>query len=360
MATNPADVSTGFTTAERTLVANAVLAKCDALDGATDGMVQDTAACQAAFGLDRDVPTCTGARDGSCLSAAQKTAVGAVFAGATTGTGTRDLRALPVRHRPGHQRLGPAWKFGAPPTRDAGAVAFIWQVPPEDPATFNGTAFALNGSIDAMLAKSRRPAPAYPESALSFMPPPNNGTDLAALKNRGAKMLVYHGMSDPIFSASDTIEWYRGVQAANGGDASDFARYYPVPGMNHCSGGPATDQFDLLTAARRLGRAGTGAGRGGRQRARRRQRRRRQRRPAGRLGRQPHPAAVPVAAGGEIQGQRQRRGRGQLRLPVSRTRGCRGTRATCASPLPRTGGRGRRSSPGRLPRTHHDASKETT
>ena len=26
-----------------------------------------------------------------------------------------------------------------------------------------------------------------------------------------------------------------------------FARYFPVPGMNHCSGGPAADQFDLLT-----------------------------------------------------------------------------------------------------------------
>ena len=48
--------------AERALVSNAVLAKCDALDGATDGLVQDTKACQAAFDLNRDVPTCTGAR----------------------------------------------------------------------------------------------------------------------------------------------------------------------------------------------------------------------------------------------------------------------------------------------------------
>jgi len=52
-----------------------VLAKCDALDGATDGLVQDTAACQTAFSLAADVPTCAGARDGSCLSAAQKTAI---------------------------------------------------------------------------------------------------------------------------------------------------------------------------------------------------------------------------------------------------------------------------------------------
>ena len=34
---------------------------------------------------------------------------------------------------------------------------------------------------------------------------------------------------------------------AQAGQAADFARYFPVPGMNHCSGGPAADQFDLLT-----------------------------------------------------------------------------------------------------------------
>jgi feruloyl esterase len=35
--------------------------------------------------------------------------------------------------------------------------------------------------------------------------------------------------------------------AANGGDAIYFARLYTVAGMNHCSGGHAADQFDMLT-----------------------------------------------------------------------------------------------------------------
>ena len=71
---------------------DAVTAKCDALDGATDGLIQDTKACQAAFDLNRDVPTCTGARDGTCLSA-QKTGIGKRFSGATTSTGTKIYRA---------------------------------------------------------------------------------------------------------------------------------------------------------------------------------------------------------------------------------------------------------------------------
>jgi feruloyl esterase len=37
------------------------------------------------------------------------------------------------------------------------------------------------------------------------------------------------------------------VRANSGGDASNFAKLYRVPGMGHCSGGPATDQFDMLT-----------------------------------------------------------------------------------------------------------------
>jgi Tannase and feruloyl esterase len=59
-------------------------------------------------------------------------------------------------------------------------------------------------------------------------------------------MLVYHGVSDQIFSVNDTEAWYKGVQAANKGDASNFARFFKVPGMGHCSGGPAADQFDML------------------------------------------------------------------------------------------------------------------
>jgi len=37
------------------------------------------------------------------------------------------------------------------------------------------------------------------------------------------------------------------VTDANDGKAKRFARYFPVPGMNHCGGGPSTDQFDMLS-----------------------------------------------------------------------------------------------------------------
>ncbi|MDM0021965.1 tannase/feruloyl esterase family alpha/beta hydrolase [Variovorax saccharolyticus] len=245
LATTPGSPGTGFTQAERTLVSQAVLARCDALDGATDGLVQDTGACQAAFDLDRDVPTCSGARDGSCLSADQKQRIGQLFAGALDGHGQKFYTSFPYDAGLGTNGWA-SWKFSNSLNLDSGAVGFIWQVPPETQAGFNGPSFTLTTSIDSILAKITATSVLYTESSLSFMTPPNS-TDLSRLKKRGAKVMAYHGTSDPIFSSDDTQQWYDALAAANGGDASNFARFYRVPGMNHCGGGPAVDQFDMLT-----------------------------------------------------------------------------------------------------------------
>jgi poly(3-hydroxybutyrate) depolymerase len=245
LASTPGDLGTGFTAAERALVSNAVLGKCDALDGATDGLVQDTGACQAAFDLNRDVPTCTATRDGTCLSTEQKGAIRTLFAGALTESGAKIYTSFPF-----DAGLATAdwasWKFSSPSTRDSGAVGMIWQVTPENPATFNGLNFVQTGNLADMLSKVNATNGTYTESAMSFMTPPTP-TSLGTLKNRGAKMVVYHGTSDPIFSSDDTTAWYEGLRTANGGDASNFARFFRVPGMNHCSAGPSTDQFDMLT-----------------------------------------------------------------------------------------------------------------
>ncbi|HEX5739528.1 MAG TPA: tannase/feruloyl esterase family alpha/beta hydrolase [Hydrogenophaga sp.] len=245
VATDPADLATAFTPAERATVAAAALDQCDVLDGATDGLIQDVKACQAKFSLADDVPTCTGERDGTCLSAAQKTAIAPIFSGATTSTGTPIYSSFP--YDAGLSSGGIAfWEFFAPLVLDSGAVGLIFAVPPADPATFNGPMFALTGNVDDMFASISASNGTYTESAMSFMTPPNP-TQLSAVRDRGAKIMVYHGVSDAIFSADDSTKWAAGV-AANHKDASEFARLYLVPGMGHCAGGPATDQFDMLSA----------------------------------------------------------------------------------------------------------------
>lgn len=238
------DLGQGFTLAERKLVSRAVLARCDVLDGAADGIVADGVACQREFMLSRDVPTCRGERHGACLSSAQKSAIAQLFAGATTPEGVRIYTSFPWDNGLDTGNWA-SWKFNAPLMLDSGAVGLIWQTPPEDPTSFAGPAFALNGNVGDMLAKVQATNALYTESALSFMLPPH-ATDLAGLRDRGAKVIVYHGTADPIFSSDDTRAWYDELTRANDGKAERFARYFPVPGMNHCAGGPSTDQFDML------------------------------------------------------------------------------------------------------------------
>ena len=243
--TTPAGLETAFTAAERTTVANAVLARCDALDGVTDGLVQDTEACQRRFRFFRDVPTCSGARDGTCLSLAQKIAIAPIFSGATLANGEHFYASFPFDAGIGGGGI-PFWEFTAPLVLDSGAVGLIFGVPPADPATFNGPAFSLGGNIDSLYASLFATNATYTEAAMSFMTPPN-ATDMSAVRNRGAKIMVYHGVSDPIFSVADTAAWYEGVADNSGGDASNFARFFRVPSMGHCAGGPATDQFDMIS-----------------------------------------------------------------------------------------------------------------
>jgi Tannase and feruloyl esterase len=68
-------------------------------------------------------------------------------------------------------------------------------------------------------------------------------------RESGGKIMFLNGLSDPIFSARETIEYFERLVAANGGlkKANEFATLFLVPGMNHCASGPATDRFDLLT-----------------------------------------------------------------------------------------------------------------
>ncbi|WP_250490576.1 tannase/feruloyl esterase family alpha/beta hydrolase [Caballeronia sp. INML2] len=241
------DIKTGFTTQERQLVASRIVAKCDSLDGVADGMVQDIKACQANFDLARDVPTCSAnVRDGSCLTSAQKDAIGQVFSGAHDSAGTALYASFPydVGISGANWAL---WKQTNSITLDPGAAAFTFTTPPQSASLLSQlSAYALNFSMDNDAPKIFATTGVYSEASWSFMPPPDE-TNLSVLKNRGAKLIVYHGTSDPVFSSNDTTDWYQRLTTANAGDASNFARLYTVAGMNHCSGGPTADQFDMLT-----------------------------------------------------------------------------------------------------------------
>jgi len=236
-AAGSAILSQAFSNADLTLVSNAVLEKCDALDGVADGSVNDFKACK----FDPAQLQCTGAKDATCLSAEQVTALRRGFGGPVDSSGQKLY--FPWQFDAGVSAAGwRAWKLGTSATavpnssfstliQDAMRNEFFT---PPDP-TFN--LFDFNFDTD----------PARMQ-AYGLLYDTWRDTRLTSFRSRGGKLLLLSGLSDPIFSALETanymdqvIEQYGPVQAAS------LARFFAVPGMNHCSGGPATDRFDALT-----------------------------------------------------------------------------------------------------------------
>ncbi len=247
--TNPAtgrpDLTTALPQPAMDLVARSVLARCDALDGLADGIVADLRGCQAAFQVQRDIPTCPagGGVEGQCLSTAQKTALANVLAGPRTRDGSPVYAGLPADPGLAGRDWG-TWKFiNSVGPRDAVALAFVFQTPPASPAVVTGQGntlidYALGFDVDRDLAKV--------EPALEFMAPPD--PLMRRFVARGGKLMVFHGAADPVFSALDSIRWHEQFTQAHGAAAQQQARLYLVPGMNHSRGGPATDQVDMVDA----------------------------------------------------------------------------------------------------------------
>jgi hypothetical protein len=69
-----------ITAAKMAMVADKVMAKCDAIDGLKDGLIDDPRKC--AFDPARDVPACSAGADGpDCLAAAQAAAIAKIYSG---------------------------------------------------------------------------------------------------------------------------------------------------------------------------------------------------------------------------------------------------------------------------------------
>lgn len=247
------DLSTALTPADMALVARAILARCDALDGLADGIVADLQACQAAFRVERDIPGCTNdaAPNGECLSAAQKITLARVLSGPADQSGVPVYAGLPAD--PGIAgRDWANWKFvNSVGPRDAIALAFVFSSPPASPEVLSGKGntvidYALHFNLDSDLSKIKTASGPYRESALSFMTPPD--PDMREFVANDGKLLVFHGTADPVFSALDSIAWFDRFRQTHGAAAARHARLFLVPGMNHSRGGPATDQMDMVDA----------------------------------------------------------------------------------------------------------------
>jgi len=216
------DLSKGLSDSDRKLVVDGLLKACDAQDGVKDGMIFDIGACK----FDPAILVCrTRTKTDACLTKAQAAAIRKAFEGARNSAG---------------RQVYPGFYY------DTGidAKGFIPGLlnPTENP--MGPPVFATEINVDGEEAK----AGADPVNAVGDTA---NWTLMSTFFGRGGKQIFFHGVSDPWFSAKDTVEYYQRLAAANGGMTklrAEDARLFLVPGMSHCGGGAAAlDNFDLLT-----------------------------------------------------------------------------------------------------------------
>jgi pimeloyl-ACP methyl ester carboxylesterase len=64
--------------------------------------------------------------------------------------------------------------------------------------------------------------------------------DLTRFRDRGSKVIIYHGLADQLIPAAGTIDYYKRVQQRMGGEkpTAEFARLFLVPGVDHGFRGP--------------------------------------------------------------------------------------------------------------------------
>ena len=217
-------------------LAGAVMTACDALDGLTDGQIDDPRRCN----FDPSVMTCPAGTDrADCLSADEVDTVRRWYDGPRNRAGERLFPGLPR----GSERFWPVWWIG---TADRPALA---------PGLALGYLRYVGFEQD--------PGPAYAAEDFDFERDPPRleymgrlidalDPDLSRFEAAGGKLLMYHGWSDALVVPQPTIEYYEAVLArmGGGGRVGRFFRLFMVPGMGHCweLQGAGHDLFDPLAA----------------------------------------------------------------------------------------------------------------
>jgi hypothetical protein len=224
-----------FTDVQLKAISEAVLQQCDALDGLRDGMINDYKACK--FDPRGQVCKTGEAGEGKCLTTNQAEGLRAIFDGPRnsrgeslygsfvydTGIATPAWRAM---------HLGSATNPPANASLGRDTLREFSITPADtslDPLKFD---------FDRDMARTAETAAINDAVA----------TLLTTFAGRGAKMIVYHGLSDQAMATGALTDWYERLTPRSAQGPQDWARLFLIPGMTHCGGGQSTDRFDMLTA----------------------------------------------------------------------------------------------------------------
>ncbi len=212
-----------------------VFAQCDGLDGVEDQILNDPRDC--AFDFSK-LPTCPeGQRGDACFTPQQIDIVRTIYAGPRSPQGPI-YPGFPYGNE-GAPNAWQAWitgpnpgsmQLGYPSLHYAFATEIFKYLVFQD-STWNYSTYDF---------EHYRQETAYAASYLNA-----TRTDYGDFKAAGGKMIIYHGWSDPALSAYTTIDHYEEA-LRHDPELPSYIRFYLLPGVLHCGGGPGPDRGDWL------------------------------------------------------------------------------------------------------------------
>jgi feruloyl esterase len=241
--------------AKTLLVQRTVLAACDRLDGAGDGIVSNVESCRQLNAQVLASLRCAGGADlgDTCLSDAQLDTVRAIESPLDF---TNYSLAHGVTRAGGYNFLEGMLIAGPYTTRDLGTRRV-----PANPATSADANMYVTGDQWTKFFVTRQPAfdtltfdPLDPGAFTQRVADVSRLTDaldadLRLFLARGGRLILLHGLHDEVISNNSTIDYYQRVVATVGqATAQQGVRFYTVPGMGHGTGVfiPAWDSLAAL------------------------------------------------------------------------------------------------------------------
>lgn len=217
------------------LIHQAVLAACDGIDGAVDGLIEDPRRCD----FNPGTIVCKAGQDPTtCLTPAEAGVVRRLHNGAVTPDGKQLEPA--IAHEWGSEL---DWTLFIPSNQGqtVGSENFV-----ESFARYLGYTNKVmpNWTIhDLRLTVNSFWKTVASSGYLAAMNP-----DLSSFQRGGGKLVLWHGWGDQHISPQNTLAYWHAMNQTMGkGNVSSFAKLYLFPGVAHCGGGEGPDTFDLLT-----------------------------------------------------------------------------------------------------------------
>jgi Tannase and feruloyl esterase len=220
-------------------VHQSVLRVCGAQAGVDEAVVADPPSCK----WQPEMVACEPGRDGpDCLSARQVAAVKKLMTPATNSKG-EVVYAYP--YIPGTETQWVGWNYYGTARPGATSRLANADLPGQFERYFVGE--KLRTIVDPLQSDFDREPATFARSRRIY---DALSVDLRPLKNRGGKILLWHGWADGAIMATSSIGYYEGVVKFMGGRKAteDFFRLFLIPGVHHGGGGPGFTEFDSFTA----------------------------------------------------------------------------------------------------------------